>query len=425
MTVSTRRFAVGALMMLGSATALAVTPVTYTTTYDAARYNGSNGSITFNDWGYTGPAGVGANDFQVGGGFNASRLGQKQDVTTLAPDLLTPDAPQTVSHDFTSSNYFKKANMDGQVSFFKWAYTTPTSHFYNMQIDKAGNYFVAKSDMQFGLFDVFKYTNMRTGAGAGIPPNEVYDTGINFYPWAMSNGKGWCGSVLNSNPNGVGVMAGQLTFDVAFDVSVTDGNLLPNGQRLVAPSNSQVIPGMVMRSYGTYSVNVYDRDGYLQTYSGSAVMNNTNPTISPLDANGEVINNSSNPALDANFQNHVSFLGGGVIPNGAWVYNEGTWDMTVAPDQSAQGTTQGQVRASDGAVWHDNSFKGKAFLMRADGQRTLTFIADDGHSDYVTTDAAAYASLAAVPVPAAVWLFGSGLLGVAGVARRKRANLKN
>ncbi len=27
-----------------------------------------------------------------------------------------------------------------------------------------------------------------------------------------------------------------------------------------------------------------------------------------------------------------------------------------------------------------------------------------------------------VPVPAAVWLFGSGLLGLIGVARRKRAN---
>ncbi len=30
--------------------------------------------------------------------------------------------------------------------------------------------------------------------------------------------------------------------------------------------------------------------------------------------------------------------------------------------------------------------------------------------------------VSAVPVPAAVWLFGSGLLGLIGVARRKRAN---
>jgi hypothetical protein len=30
-------------------------------------------------------------------------------------------------------------------------------------------------------------------------------------------------------------------------------------------------------------------------------------------------------------------------------------------------------------------------------------------------------STAAVPIPAAAWLFGSGLLGLAGMARRKKA----
>jgi len=32
----------------------------------------------------------------------------------------------------------------------------------------------------------------------------------------------------------------------------------------------------------------------------------------------------------------------------------------------------------------------------------------------------AIADLSAVPVPAAVWLFGSGLLGLVGVARRRK-----
>ena len=49
---------------------------TFTTTIDAATYNGSTGSITFNDWGYTGPTGVGANDFHVGSGFDAARIGR-------------------------------------------------------------------------------------------------------------------------------------------------------------------------------------------------------------------------------------------------------------------------------------------------------------------------------------------------------------
>ena len=36
-----------------------------------------------------------------------------------------------------------------------------------------------------------------------------------------------------------------------------------------------------------------------------------------------------------------------------------------------------------------------------------------------TWDAGSYTQVAAVPVPAAIWLFGSGLLGLAGIGRRK------
>lgn len=46
------------------------------------------------------------------------------------------------------------------------------------------------------------------------------------------------------------------------------------------------------------------------------------------------------------------------------------------------------------------------------------------HFDVVMNNASGSISgLSAVPVPAAVWLFGSGLLGLAGVARRKSAAL--
>jgi hypothetical protein len=42
-------------------------------------------------------------------------------------------------------------------------------------------------------------------------------------------------------------------------------------------------------------------------------------------------------------------------------------------------------------------------------------------SDYSWDNVSITADIAAVPVPAAVWLFGSGLLGLIGVARRKKA----
>jgi len=38
-----------------------------------------------------------------------------------------------------------------------------------------------------------------------------------------------------------------------------------------------------------------------------------------------------------------------------------------------------------------------------------------------STSTVSWAQFSAVPVPAAVWLFGSGLIGLIGIARRKKA----
>jgi hypothetical protein len=243
-----------------------------------------------------------------------------------------------------------------------------------MTIDKAGNYHVAKNDMNFQYYDVFKYNN-------GVDPVQTYDTKINFQPYAISDAKGWCGSVLASSPDSLERMAGQVTFDFAFDVYF---ELVPG----VTPSYSstQIVPDFVMRSYGSYEVNVTTNGGLgdNQHYLGSAAENNTNPET------GE---------LDPDWQNQVSFLGAGVIPLGAWVLNDGTADVQVVEE------------GTPGATWHANSFGSYAFLLRADGTRTLTYVNPDGFSDYV----------AAVPEPEtyAMMLAGVGLVGGM-VARRRR-----
>lgn len=380
----------------------------------SSNYAGTTGTITFNDWGYTGPGGVGANDFQVGSGFDSNNLGQVQHVITKAPDLLTSDPSKKVFGDLTNTPVYTNASMDGQVNFYKWAYTTPTnSTFSNMQIDRAGNYHVAKSDMAFGFYDTFNYHDT-----TGTYPDDVRDTAINFQPYAISDAKGWCGSTLVSNPNGVATMAGQVTFDFAFDAYFEDFS------NPTAPGNyssTQLVPGFVMRSYGDYTFSLKTSTGDNMNYVGHAVGNNTNPTSVVAGIGG---------TLDPAYLNEVSFLGGGVVPNGVWTsadsYNpDGSrklrtshnpttgvdtqvWDVTIVPE------------GTPGAVWHGNSFAGYAYLLRADANRTLEWISPDGHSIYTSTDPAAYASLAAVPVPAAVWLFGSGLLGLAGAARRKK-----
>lgn len=381
---------------------------TWTTTYDSSTggggyYDGVNATVVFNDWGYTGPSGANANTFQIGAGFDASRIGQIQTVVTKDPDWATSDpvwnsgmnpsrTNRVVADD--GSGAFQNASMDAQVNFYRWGYTTVGgSTFNNMTIDKAGNYFVARNDMNFQFYDTFMYKNVSTGTVTD------YDTAINFQPYAVSDARGWCGSVLQSNPNGLSQMAGQVTFDFAFDAYL--GNTHPGPGASYA---TQIVPDFVMRSYGDYNITVTGAETF--NYVGSAVANNTDPVTG---------------ALDPAYLNQVSFLGGGVVPKGVWVFGDGTPGVTVADVQGAAGTVNGQVRA-DGATWHQNSFAGYAFLLRADGTRTLTFIAPDGHSDYVTTDPAAYASLTPVPEPEtyAMMLVGVGLVGGA-AWRRKRA----
>lgn len=336
-------------------------------------YAGSYGTIRFSDWGYTGPTGVGANDFQVGAGFDAGNLGQIQRVVTQAPDWKTPDPAHLILTDplakdqngvfYPSETPLPNANMDGSVNFYRWGYTTPTSNFNNMQIDRAGNYHIAKNDMSFGFYNEFLYNN-------GTDPVETVDTGIDFQPYAISDAKGWCGSVLVSNPNGLEYMAGQVTFDFAFDA--TFGGF----------TSTQIVPGFVMRSYGDYEVNI-QRGPVTQSFLGSAVVNNTNPETG---------------ALDPAYQNKVSFLGAGVVPASVWVLNAGTADVQIV----AEGTP--------GATLHTNVYGGYAFLLRADAERTLEYISPQGHSEYVST----------VPVPPAIWLFASGLAGIAAMNRRNK-----
>ncbi len=69
--------------------------------------------------------------------------------------------------------------------------------------------------------------------------------------------------------------------------------------------------------------------------------------------------------------------------------------------------------------WKAHWFLDNTFDPTVDGQYDFYLAAFDGATQLARTDISIIVGVGAVPVPAAVWLFGSGLLGLVGMAYRK------
>ncbi|MFQ5643683.1 MAG: VPLPA-CTERM sorting domain-containing protein [Thiogranum sp.] len=424
------------------------------------------GEILFNDWGYTGPNGRTAVDFDPINGFNGAT--QIQHVITQESDGVTPDAPQDIWLDFanpsTSDPTYTDAFMDTMTNFYGWGYTSPAgSTFNNMQIDADGDYYIAREDMTFNYYGTIDYTNMALDSEGDPTPDGdptadgIYATDIGFQPYALSDAKGWCGSVLTSNPASLEAMAGQVTFDFGFEAFFP----WSNPAQTPGTGSIQIVKDFEMRSYGTIDVIGGSSNRH---FTADAVVNNTDPGVSPVTGAGmvsvPVLNLDGTPALDsngnprymdveekavgaggvdANSYNEVSFMGGGIVPQFVWILmkpgtagalTDSADNILAVLDEDENGNPIIPIDPATGLpmegdlVEHQNSFAGYTFLLRADGVRIidgLDFSLYTDTSNVPTGALVGVADLSAVPVPAAVWLFGSGLIGLLGVARRRRA----
>ena len=405
----------------------------WVTTIDADTYGGSTGTITFDDWGFSDTLnGRDATEFDAINGFGD--VGQIQHVVTKDPDFITPDAPVTVTPEWGSTDVYTNANMDAAVNFYQWGYTTVGgSTFNNMQIDKEdGDYFIAQEDMTFQLYDSFNYQQVGTVAQPGddgYVADGVYPTKIAFQPYVLSDAKGWCGSVMASNPGALEAMAGQISFDFAFDVYF---QLTPG---VYSYSSTEIVRNFEMRSYGDITVNVTTSGGDLQSYSASAVVNNTDPGINNAVVDGAPV--------DIDYYNQVSFMGAGVLSgtdycgqlNADWVGGTVSDTSTYKYTGIIDGVADAAECTAAGGEWQRHAYPGFSYILRADGTRVIEAMDYSEYPDLTdvpyVTDGVAYnydengnlvaiADLSVIPVPAAVWLFGSGLLGLIGVSRRRK-----
>ena len=124
--------------------------------------------------------------------------------------------------------------------------------------------------------------------------------------------------------------------------------------------------------------------------------------------------------LTANFDNSGAFTSGSVLINGKF-NGSGTSELLMTADLTRFS------KSSDGSMWgfNTNNIWCNAAIDAAAGGCTTSEVVylslsnsqKSLNKSWKTTGVA----LTSVPVPTAAWLFGSGLLGLSGVARRKRA----
>lgn len=412
--------AIAAGVVLATGGIGAANATVWTQTIDNATYN-ATGTISFDDWGYTGPGGRTAVEFDPINGFGGPAegnaldptggIGQIQHVVTTGPDGIAPnfDGSYNIETDFGAPvpGTFTDADMDSGTNFYRWGYTSPAgSEFNQMKIDYDGDYLIGQNDMSFAFYNFFDYSSL--GSVTGLPEG-THLTGLAFQPYTLSDAAGWCGSVMVSHPNALEAMAGQVTFDFAFDVyfQVTD----EFGDTTLTYSSTEVVRDFQMRSYGDLTINVTVGETQ-QLFTSRAVVNNTDPTT---------FNDGSTPTVtgspvDEAYHNKVSFHGGGVVGTALECMQETTeWqDGERGPGVKRYATLYDELTpcftADPAFNIQSHAYAGYAFVLRADADRIIDYFDESiyGPDPY------------AVPVPAAVWLFGSGLLGLAGFARRRK-----
>ncbi|MDX2507436.1 MAG: hypothetical protein QNL62_23585 [Gammaproteobacteria bacterium] len=238
-----------------------------------------------------------------------------------------------------------------------------------------------------------------------LTPGDTYDIRVNV-----------------GTPGGSCFVAGNCD---TFSYGVTDNDLTVSGfgSGIAGDGFAAVVSITADATGDGFSVNSFNQDAYTLTFGGTLVMfaNDVSGMSGTLDSAG-------NMTFDATGRLSLweSFPSFGIQPWNLDTSPEG--DGTGTQDIWTTGTATANVLGSAPAfsmtgvpiIGSDAAgFTGQLVAAGNMGAEWDVFVGSQYSERYDLS--IVNTSAPAVPVPAAVWLFGSGLLGLMGIARRRKA----
>ncbi len=237
----------------------------------------------------------------------------------------------------------------------------------------------------------------------------IRDLGINMYDFLRTGATAATAGTVAYAPNtAVGVSSGNVTssgYSLSFGqdpllTSWMGSTLSSNAIWMVGAGDSSGVQPHFITTFGSGNINTVG-NGNLGNFNSADIYLYGNNS---LTANGSTLGTSLNgsaaaTAADGPDVNFPTGMGSG------WGNAETAFSSTAKVGQSMSFYDLiGNAVSNATATKYTNSAGAAMWTLAANG--TLTY--------------AAPTVVSAVPVPAAVWLFGSGLLGLVGISRRKK-----